>query len=498
MQIEQAWVHGAICTVMLLLCYLLLTSRRLWYLAVALFLLNMGLVAVYLAVNAMTGAGFNEAALYYLLQASWRDVGLLFAYDGVRHGLPALVGGVLLCTWLARKLRLPGLLQLSRVPQATLVVGTAALGLYMTPLVLDVGYTVQAAGLDKRDHIGLQAVAERNDAVQTVAGPHKNLIVLYAESLEAAFFDEQLFPGLMPRLNRLATQGLRFDRIEQSPMSDWTMAGMIATQCGVPLSSHRMLNDPNDFGKFSTGYQCLSHHLARQGHARVYMGGASNGFAGKGDYYRSMGFDEVLGLEQLATPASPQSQWGLYDDELLPLVQGKIRALRGDGKRPFALLALTLDTHPPAGFASPTCAARGIRSSQVAGKHFDTLRCTDEILADFLEQVIRENIHDSTIVLLSDHVMMNSQALQTLDTKRAPRLNHMVIWDKGQEPGVVHRRASQFDVAPTVLQVLLGKSYQVGFGFSMLDSRPNLTEQYGREVFDESVYAWRTESWKKW
>ena len=105
---------------------------------------------------------------------------------------------------------------------------------------------------------------------------------------------------------------------------------------------------------------------------------------------------------------------------------------------------------------------------------------------------------DSTIVLLSDHVMMNSQALQTLDTKRAPRLNHMVIWDKGQEPGVVHRRASQFDVAPTVLQVLLGKSYQVGFGFSMLDSRPNLTEQYGREVFDESVYAWRTESWKKW
>lgn len=498
MYLEIAWIHAAVCTGLFLLCFLLLRSRRLWFWAAGLYLVNMGLVAVYLAVNAMTGAGFNEAALYHVLHASWQDVRLLAAYDAFLYGAPALIVSAMLFVHGVRKVRLPEPLPVSSLSQTLLVVSTAAFGLYLTPLAADLSHTLRVSGLDKQDRIGLPVVMEKISTPQPVPGPKKNLIVLYAESLEAAFFDEQLFPGLMPRLNRLATQGLRFDRIEQSPMSDWTMAGMIATQCGLPLSSHRMLNEPNDFGKFSTGYQCLSHHLARQGYARVYMGGASNGFAGKGDYYRSMGFDEVLGLEQLASPASPQSQWGLYDDELLPLALGKIGSLRGDGKRPFALLALTLDTHPPAGFASPTCATRGIRYGQVTGQHFDTLRCTDEILASFLEQVIRENIHDSTIVLLSDHVMMNSQALQSLDAKRAPRLNHMVIWDKDQAPGVVHRRASQFDVAPTVLQVLLGKSYQVGFGFSMLDNRPNLTEQHGREVFDESVYAWRTESWKKW
>lgn len=375
---------------------------------------------------------------------------------------------------------------------------TAALGLYMTPLAADASYAIRASGLDKKDRIGLSAVVGRIDAPEALPGPKKNLIVLYAESLEAAFFDEKLFPGLMPRLNALAGQGLRFDRIAQSPMSDWTIAGMIATQCGEPLSSHRVRNEPNDFGRFSTGYQCLSQHLAKQGYARVYMGGATNGFAGKGDFYRSMGFDEVLGLEELARPESPQSQWGLYDEELLPLVRAKIRALREAGGRPFAVLALTLDTHSPSGFPSPGCKQRNIRYESLDIKHFDTLRCTDELLAEFLGQVIRENLHDSTIVLLSDHVMMSSQAQLELKARQAQRLNHMVIWDKDLTPGRVSRAVSQFDVAPTVLHALLGRSYQVGFGFSMLDSRPNLTERYGRDVFDESVHAWRTESWKKW
>lgn len=498
MYTEFALIHGAVCTALFLLCFLLLRSRGLWYLASGLYLLNMLLVTAYLMVSAMTGKGFNEAALYYLLNASWKDVVVLTAYDAFAYGVPVFLVFLLLFVYSVRKVKLTRWLSLSMLSQTLVVVGTGFFGLYMTPLAADLEYALRASGLDKKDHIGLQDVMSRNDVPQSVPGPKKNLIMLYAESLEAGLFDEKLFPDLLPQLNRIAAQGVRFDHINQAPMSDWTIAGMIATQCGVPLSSHRIRNESNNFGKFSTVYQCLSNYVAQQGYTRVYMGGASGSFAGKGDYYRSMEFDEVLGLEQLSKPESPQSKWGIYDDELLPLVQGKLMALRANEGKPFALLALTLDSHPPSGYASPSCARRGLNYGKGSPAHLDAIRCTDVLLAEFLERVIRENIHDSTIVLLSDHIMMSSEATDALTARKAVRRNHMVIWDKSLAPQVVHRAANQFDVAPTVLQVLLEQSYQVGFGTSMLDARPNLTERFGQVVFDESVQAWRTESWKKW
>lgn len=497
---EYAWMHGAVCTGLFLLCFLLLKSRRWWYLAAGLYLVNMVLVVAYVIIGKMTGTGFNEAVLYYVMAGSWKDVGLLTAYDAFRYGIPALLVGIAVFVYMVRKVRLPGLMPVSVLTQGLLVVCTAGFGLYMTPLAADVAYAMRASGMDKQDRIGLEDIVERIDAPQAVPGAKKNLIMVYTESMEEALFDDKLFPGLLPRLNRLAAQGLRFDRIEQSPMSHWTIAGMIATQCGVPLSSHRIRNEPNDFGKFSTGYQCLSNHLAKQGYTRVYMGGASGGFAGKGEFYRSMGFDEVMGLEQLARPASPLSKWGLYDDELLPLVQAKLEKLRAaSGSTPFALLALTLDSHPPSGFASPSCAGRVPHYGDGQSAHMNAIRCTDELLGEFLERVIHENIHDSTIVMLSDHIMMGSEATDAMTEKRAARRNHMVIWDKDLTPGVMRRPASQFDVAPTVLQALLGSSWQIGFGTSMLDdARTNLTERYGSVVLEESVYAWRTESWQKW
>ncbi len=497
---EYAWMHGAVCTALFLLCFLLLRSRRWWYLAAGLYLVNIMLVLAYVVIGRMTGTGFNEAALYYILAGSWKDVALLWAYAEVRYGVPILLVLLWLFIWGVRTVRLPALMPASVLTQGLLVLCTAGFGLYMTPLTADVLHVMRVAGIDKEDRIGLQDIVDRIDVPEPVDGPKKNLILVYAESMEQPLFDEALFPGLLPRLNRLAGQGMRFDRIDQSPMSNWTIAGMIATQCGVPLSSHRIRNEYNDFGKFSSGYQCLSNHLARQGYTRVYMGGASLGFAGKGDFYRSMGFDEVLGLEELARPESPLSKWGLYDDELLPLVQKKLETLRaGSDGKPFALVMLTLDSHPPSGFASPSCERLGLIYGDGLSAHMNAIRCTDELLGEFMERVIRENIHDSTVVMLSDHVMMGSEVKDALVAKNAVQRNHMVIWDKDLAPGVVRRPGSQFDVGPTVLHALLGKSWQVGFGTSLMDhARSNLTERYGAAVIEESLYAWRTESWQRW
>lgn len=498
MLFEYALIHAGVCSVVFLVAYFFVGSRWLWYTAAGLFALNIIWVAAYFLINSITGNGFNEAVLYYILNASWKDVILLTAYDEVLYAVPVIVLVLGLFFYGVIRARLPKFLPASVGMQLFLVFGGAAMGGIMSPLTEEVSLTATSAGMNKIDHIDLPNFLAANSVPERLIGSKKNLIVIYSESLEWAFFDESLFPGLMPKLNALSAQGVVFEGIQQAPMSEWTIAGMIATQCGVPLSSHRLRNESNDFGKFAGGYNCLSDYLGKQGFWRVYIGGASSDFAGKGRYYETMNFEEIFGLEKLSNPNSPLSKWGIYDDELLPLVRQKIGALRVSNHLPFALVTLTLDSHPPEGFASPACKLRGVRYGRGDVEHLNALRCTDEILGDFLEQTIRENIHDSTIVLLSDHLMMNSQAREALSQKSAPRRNRMVIWDKALTPRAVGRTASQFDVAPTILQVLLGRSYQVGFGSSILDSQPNLSERYGSRVFDESVYAWRTDSWKKW
>lgn len=495
---QHAWLHGLLSFVLLLGVFFLLQRRSLWYLAGGLYLINLLMVATYLIVNSMTGDGFNDAALYHLLNAR-SDMAMLMAFDGFRYGVPALLIGIALLVWVVRKVRLPARIPISVASQTLVVLSTAGFGFYTSPLTADVLSVVQTAGLDQTDRIGLKAVLQHVDRpAPKAAGSKKNLIVVYAESMEQGFFDESRFPALLSQLNALASQGVRFPRLNQAPMSGWTIAGMIATQCGVPLSSHRLHNNTNDFGKFTGAYQCLSQYLGAQGHWRVYMAGADGAFAGKAEYYNAMGFEEVLGLNQLAKPNSPTSKWGLYDDELLPLVRQKISTLRAAEKLPFALLTLTLDTHPPEGYASPSCVGKNERYRNGNMEHLNSIHCTDTLLTEFLKSIIRENLHDSTIVLLSDHLMMGSQGLDALVAADSPRHNQMVIWDKDLPARTIGRAGSQFDVGPTILQALENNSYQLGFGTSLLDERSNLTEQHGQSIFDEAVHAWRTQSWSKW
>lgn len=499
MELKIFWVHGFICTIIFLFSYFLISYRKIWYFIAGVYAISIILLVVYLIIFRMTGSGFNQAALYYILNSSWTDILLLTAYKGFSWAVASLLIGVFLFIYFVHKLSLPRLIKISIPSQLFLALTGAGFGLYMTPLVADVSEVINLSGMDKKDSIGLGQVLKDVDIPHPLPGEQKNLIVIYAESMEASFFNEKFFPGLLPKLNSLIKRGVQFSHIEQAPMSNWTIAGMIATQCGVPLSSHRLRNEPNNFGRFSKGHYCLSNYLELQQYKRIYMGGANKEFAGKDDYYEAMNFQEILGLEQLRKKDSPQSKWGLYDDELLSIVKRKIESLRKEKRFPFALFSLTLDSHPPQGFSSPVCDELKIKYGSGENLHLNSIHCNDMLLASFIEKVIEENIHDSTIVMLSDHIMMNSDATVELEKKSAVRRNHMVIWDRGMKPEVIDRVANQFDVAPTILQVLFGKSLKIGFGKSILDkSSENLTELYGVDRLDESVQAWRTESWRKW
>jgi phosphoglycerol transferase len=68
-----------------------------------------------------------------------------------------------------------------------------------------------------------------------VANKKKNIVWIYAESLERTYLDTTIFPGLLPHITELEKKSLSFQNIQQSYGTGWTIAGLIATQCGVPL-----------------------------------------------------------------------------------------------------------------------------------------------------------------------------------------------------------------------------------------------------------------------
>ncbi|MEN1599797.1 hypothetical protein AAIG97_33140, partial [Pseudomonas aeruginosa] len=70
---------------------------------------------------------------------------------------------------------------------------------------------------------------------KTIPDPKLNLVYIYGESLERTYFDNEAFPDLTPELGALKNEGLDFSHTQQLPGTDYTIAGMVASQCGIPL-----------------------------------------------------------------------------------------------------------------------------------------------------------------------------------------------------------------------------------------------------------------------
>ena len=285
----------------------------------------------------------------------------------------------------------------------------------------------------------------------------RNLILVYVESLEESYADATLFgDDLLRPLRTVGGQSLT--TYHQSPGATWTIAAMVATQCGVPLTvySEDDVQRKNDERTFLPGAKCLGDILQERGYRNVFLGGAPLSFAGKGAFLRDHGYHERYGKEEwIATGARPPGTqepelggWGMFDDALLARARQQVAALHASGQ-PFNLTVLTLDTHNPNGYRSPRCLRRGNKGGALAFEGI--VACVSAELADFV-RFVRENgyLKDTTLVILGDHLAVGNPVdakLRTVADRRvfnlfvgAPTFPHSV------EPIV------SFDMFPTLLE----------------------------------------------
>ena len=232
------------------------------------------------------------------------------------------------------------------------------------------------------------------------ATPGKNVVVLYLESLELAYFNEKLV-RLIPNLKRLSTSW-NFRIMTPGLGSDWSAASFYTSIYGLPAF-------------FSLG----------SGGNSIFQKTQSINIPGSGHVYQAAGYEcifllgnkEFAGLDDMLTASRftvksekdfptkyAQIPWGLQDMDLFVEAKKELRRLNNNSK-PYVLHMATIGSHGPNGFFDPRVdSISGLRGKTKLHK---MVSATDFLLGDFISFMEKEGFLKNTVVyIMPDHLLM--------------------------------------------------------------------------------------------
>jgi phosphoglycerol transferase len=279
-----------------------------------------------------------------------------------------------------------------------------------------------------------------------------NLIIIYVESLENHFSNAQIFgENLLADLDINDSNWSSFSDFEQLPGTGWTIAGVVATQCGIPLRPGIMTD--NTFGervkKFLPNVICLGDILKNNGYANFFIQGSDAHFAGTRKFVAEHGYDYVYDKEtflQLGFDLTSSHSWegGLHDQPLLDFAKEIIIEQETKGE-PYTLSIMTIDTHMPNGTPSADCEYLNLPSLQRA------VRCTSQALKSFIDFFEAGNFSNTTLIIMADHLFMTGSENEEYFSSGKRTLFNRFISSQALE--LNRESVNHFDMYPTLLEI---------------------------------------------
>jgi phosphoglycerol transferase len=334
------------------------------------------------------------------------------------------------------------------------------------------------------------------------SGEKSNLVLIYLESIEKSYMDSGIYgENLIKELDE-ATQGpawLEIQSVSQKlPGTGWTIAALVATQCGIPLIGTGLSGGNaslEEVSKFLPNASCLGDILSDAGYRNVFMGGASTNFAAKGRFLSDHGFDEIYGREEWVEMGVDEEEmhvWGLRDSQLLDFALAKHQSLVSEGE-PFSLVVLTVDSHRP-GLPNPNCASTRSDNQE------RSIVCSTESVAKFIRGI--DDYPNTTIVVIGDHASMGPNISEASNDKSSDsvffRIRPPLEVEKELFPGMLP--SLPFDVFPTVLESIGFdvQSERAGLGVSVFDQKNSVLSQMSLKGLRESLGAPSKTYWLLW
>lgn len=318
-------------------------------------------------------------------------------------------------------------------------------------------------------------------APQTIAfhvpGKPKNLVLIVLESMEIMYRDENTFSkNLLPKLSRrfAGKNAVSFDGYYQLRSTNNTVLALVGMYCGLPFQ-----NSLKTMNKFT----CLPDILKQNGYRNYFLSSDALSYSGKDVFLKNHSFDGLYGARELMK--TPQDRghdafdFSVKDRVLFEAAKQKITEAVKE-KSPFFVTLLTLDTHDPAGYRDPQCAAdfQDMR---------DSVACTDTLADGLIAWMEKQDFYrDTAVVLIGDHISRRNSVDYMINDRTPPAEVLNLFLNSSKQPNENKRKYTSIDLAPTFLE-MLGFSFQdgrFGMGVSLLSDTPTLIEKYGMSTVD--------------
>ncbi len=351
----------------------------------------------------------------------------------------------------------------------------------LNPLVLD-GF---AYAKDAYSVADVDLVERYADTMQATAPTDRpNILHIYLESTEATLLDRTLFGSTMEPLKPYIEQGVSLENVTQIAHTQWTLAGQVASSCGVPMMSIG-IKVTGDVSVTEEGLLpnaiCLSDRLAADGYDTTYLTIGTLQFQRKREFVAAHSFSRGIGYELLRGkyPAGG-NMFGLDDEDILNETRELVRA-KAKADSPYYLSVTTAAGHMPKGYTSRSCVGRP-SVEKLGDSTLEAIRCTNELIVEMLTEFETEGLLENTLVVLqSDHWAMRNTIYSDLQKRR--RGNLFIAFGLDIEHQVITKPLSIIDVYPTIMELAGYKLVDsgAGLGVSAFAARPSLIEEFGLE-----------------
>lgn len=327
---------------------------------------------------------------------------------------------------------------------------------------------------------------EMGISITTRPSEQRNLIVIYLESLERTFGALNSTKEAYVPIQTLAQNSIEAVNLQQTFGTSYTIAGIVASQCGVPLLAPGLSKiffkkgTKESFDTFLPSLTCLGDILAEDGYQMTYLNGASLNHFSKRGFFRTHGYTTLLGSGEVTQEImnGRENAFGMNDALLFEYVYDEYDRLASQ-PAPFALNMLTIATHGPDAFLDNDCPKVDNLESQMPA----AIACTAEHIDKFIAYVrSKPASRDTDFVILSDHLALPNTLTAEIEAQGDDRRNLFFI-NTGKNARVIDRAATPMDIYPTILDHLGYEleNGQANLGRSMFSKDQNMVERFGSD-----------------
>ena len=379
---------------------------------------------------------------------------------------------------------------------ALIVLGAACVIIFDTPCKDLVHYFQRiaarshAANLSDAEMLalGVKTCPVEYDSLTSTKG--KNLVFIYLESLEGAFLDESLFPGLCPNMNALRKEAVVFDNVTPGYHATYSFGGLYSSMTGSTIVTAQVpcVFERNTGVKPSYGGRILSvpSILAKAGYCQEFIHGGDPEFSGLGPFLKHEHVDNYI------RPTGGSFAGGCYDDGLFDVAFAEYLKL-SESDRPFNITMFTLDTHTgcPIGSDWPRYDTGKIKNyPSKSDTVLTAIMHTDAALGKLIAKMKNTKGWNNTVVfIMNDHYCWNGEYSATLEQSKHRNMNMFAL--NAGAPATIKTEGKTFDVAPTVLDLLGVKhNYTFPVGEDLLGTPHNARLSDDTVIREECLNAY--------